>query len=423
MRPPRRQIPFLAAGLVAFAAAAAHAAEARYDLAVLEQRTPPTIRQYAETEVPLVLRNDGSEPWMPGSFFVSYHWLAPSGRVVLRDGARTPLPRRVARGETVRLVARLAAPPRAGPLRLQWDVVHESVTWIAEVDPTPPPALPVTVVAALPRYAFTVVESEPVRVLRAGTTRRVRLVVRNDGTEGWEAGKAISLSYHLSARGARKELFDGPRAAIAGTVPRGASVPVVIDVRAPDAAGAWHLQWDLVREGVLWFSQADPTPDRQRLVLVVPAWGPLATPLAAALLCAAAALAARRAKTPYLLLGVASVADLLALGATPPWRGAARGKNLLMIQVESMQNFVLHLKIDGQKVTPNLDRWAGAEALWFSGCTDQTSPAAARSRRGAASTRSLSSHSPSTAAATAPAALASSSRSPSTSSSTTCRRR
>jgi len=54
-----------------------------------------------------------------------------------------------------------------------------------------------------------------------------------------------------------------------------------------------------------------------------------------------------------------------------PWFGIGRGKNLLMIQVESLQGWVPGLVIDGQEVTPNLDRFAPA-CLSFRRCTDQT---------------------------------------------------
>ena len=51
--------------------------------------------------------------------------------------------------------------------------------------------------------------------------------------------------------------------------------------------------------------------------------------------------------------------------------GAAKGMNLLMIQVESMQGFVVGLKVKGQEVTPNIDHWLPG-CLWFPHCTDQT---------------------------------------------------
>jgi phosphoglycerol transferase MdoB-like AlkP superfamily enzyme len=54
-----------------------------------------------------------------------------------------------------------------------------------------------------------------------------------------------------------------------------------------------------------------------------------------------------------------------------PRFGAARANNLLMIQVESLQWFVLSLEVRGQQVTPFLNRWA-EQALVFSAVTDQT---------------------------------------------------
>jgi phosphoglycerol transferase MdoB-like AlkP superfamily enzyme len=54
-----------------------------------------------------------------------------------------------------------------------------------------------------------------------------------------------------------------------------------------------------------------------------------------------------------------------------PWFGAAEGANLLMVQAESLQGFVLGLEIGGEEVTPFLNRWA-EEALLFSNATDQT---------------------------------------------------
>lgn len=38
------------------------------------------------------------------------------------------------------------------------------------------------------------------------------------------------------------------------------------------------------------------------------------------------------------------------------WTGIAEGKNLIVIQVESLQNFVINLEVDGQVVTPNLNK-------------------------------------------------------------------
>ncbi|WP_211746009.1 LTA synthase family protein [Paenibacillus sp. Marseille-Q4541] len=42
--------------------------------------------------------------------------------------------------------------------------------------------------------------------------------------------------------------------------------------------------------------------------------------------------------------------------AVPSLNGALKGKNLIIIQMESLQNFLVNLKIDGQEITPNLNK-------------------------------------------------------------------
>ncbi len=51
--------------------------------------------------------------------------------------------------------------------------------------------------------------------------------------------------------------------------------------------------------------------------------------------------------------------------------GAARGKNLIVIQVESLQQFVVGLKIKGAEVTPNINKFV-KESVYFSRVYNQT---------------------------------------------------
>nr|WP_150270183.1 LTA synthase family protein [Paenibacillus tepidiphilus] len=50
--------------------------------------------------------------------------------------------------------------------------------------------------------------------------------------------------------------------------------------------------------------------------------------------------------------------------AVSPYAGAAKGKNLIIIQLESFQSFLLGLDVDGHEVTPNLNRLMG-DSLYF----------------------------------------------------------
>ncbi len=54
-----------------------------------------------------------------------------------------------------------------------------------------------------------------------------------------------------------------------------------------------------------------------------------------------------------------------------PWFGVARRSNLLLLQVESMQDFVVDLRVEGGEITPHLNRLA-RQALRFSNFYDQT---------------------------------------------------
>ncbi|MDI6879657.1 MAG: LTA synthase family protein [Desulfitobacteriaceae bacterium] len=46
------------------------------------------------------------------------------------------------------------------------------------------------------------------------------------------------------------------------------------------------------------------------------------------------------------------------ISTEPRFFGSARGKNLIVVQLESFQNFLLGLKVEGQEITPNLNRLA-----------------------------------------------------------------
>ncbi|WP_425436710.1 LTA synthase family protein [Paenibacillus donghaensis] len=51
--------------------------------------------------------------------------------------------------------------------------------------------------------------------------------------------------------------------------------------------------------------------------------------------------------------------------AVSPYQGAGKGKNLIIIQLESFQSFLMGLKLDGQEVTPNLNKLV-QDSLYFS---------------------------------------------------------
>lgn len=96
-------------------------------------RIPAMIVPVREARFEIDVRNSGVRPWpATGSqpVTLSYHWLDDAtGAMSVYDGLRTTLPHDVDPGATVRVRARVAAPPRPGRYRLQLEMVHEGVTW------------------------------------------------------------------------------------------------------------------------------------------------------------------------------------------------------------------------------------------------------------------------------------------------------
>ena len=90
-----------------------------------------------ETRVQVTVRNEGAIAWDvegPRAVFLSYHWSrVGEDKVLIFEGARTPLPRTVAPGQEVTVDATVVAPPEPGRYALRWDMVREHVFWFSTV--------------------------------------------------------------------------------------------------------------------------------------------------------------------------------------------------------------------------------------------------------------------------------------------------
>ncbi len=333
-------------GLASVLVASSLAAANELDLTILDDGVPPRLEAGARVDVPLRLRNDGTTPWSPAAgFYVAAHWRDASGVVVQWDGARTALPGVVEPQEEVALAAVLEAPRAPGHYLLQWDLVQEGVRWLSELDPTPPPAVPVTVQVG---YAFSVVGGSRPLWLRPGGEVTRSLVVRNDGSVPWPGGRSFALSYHWFRRDGTLVEWDGARTTIERPLEPGATEAVEARVHAPDRPGLYRLQWDLVEENVTWFSARDPSPEPKRLVIVLAPLGSLPAGLViCALVAGAVALIVLRRGRPAWVLDWVAVADVV-------WCAAS---------VVTLQEAMLAGAGQVQPWTGSLLTWAGAAAL------------------------------------------------------------
>jgi len=88
------------------------------------------------TTIDVHVRNSGARPWPaagPQPIALSYHWRdEATGRMVVFDGDRTPLPHDIAPGAEIRLSAAIRAPAQPGRYRLHLELVHEGITWFGE---------------------------------------------------------------------------------------------------------------------------------------------------------------------------------------------------------------------------------------------------------------------------------------------------
>jgi len=137
-----------------------------------------------------------------------------------------------------------------------------------EVDPAPVDLPSVTVV---PTHAFSFVRVKTPRVLRAGGERTARVVLRNDGSRIWPGDGSVSLSYHWFAADGEMVAWEGRRSVVNRPVAPGELFELDAVVSAPQETGFLRFQWDMVEEGVCWFSQRDAGSPPALVVLVVPA--------------------------------------------------------------------------------------------------------------------------------------------------------
>jgi hypothetical protein len=106
--------------------------------------------------------------------------------------------------------------------------------------------------------------------MRAGEQVKVPVVVSNLGPLTWSptGARPYHLSYHWLYPSGIIAHFDGSRSNLSADVPPGHKQMVVANVQAPERAGRYLLVWDMVQEGVTWFSLKSATYTAQPVRVV-----------------------------------------------------------------------------------------------------------------------------------------------------------
>ncbi len=226
---------------------------------------PSTITTSATAAVTVSFTNAGTATWNAGGanpVRFAYHWrngACAGASSAIFDGVRTLLPADVApSGAVTNLNASIAAPAAAGTYCLQYDLVKEGVTWFSWQGASMQSAT--VTVAAPPPYAVTWSANTLPSSITTSATAAVTVSFTNTGTAAWNAGGAnpVRFAYHWrngACAGASSAIFDGVRTLLpADVAPSGVVTNLNALITAPAAAGTYCLQYDLVKEGVTWFS-------------------------------------------------------------------------------------------------------------------------------------------------------------------------
>ena len=229
---------------------------------------PEPTRPGARAAIDVTIRNLGDDTWDsdgPTPVHLSYHLYDAAGTLVQWNGLRSDLPRMIGPGATATVAMQVAAPALTGRYTITPDLVRDGVGWFSAGEASAG-SFPLRVTTDLDAgYGAT---TSPAAIV-PGVEVPVQIRLRNEGFATWRSGgeHPVRLSYHWIDAGGTPVVWDGPRNALPFDVPPGAEVIVAAAVRAPQSEGAYILAWDLVEEGIGWFSD-HAVPVKQDLVTV-----------------------------------------------------------------------------------------------------------------------------------------------------------
>jgi SpoIID/LytB domain protein len=201
----------------------------------------------------VTVTNTGNVPWNatgPNPVSLSYHLFGPTGNAIIWDGPRTPLTADVAPGASATFSISYVAPSKDGTYVIAIDLVREGISWFQFLGSQPfRQSLVVTSGLAAGYGATTTPQQATI-----SATLQLTVQVSNYGQRTWTPG-AFSLGYHIFKKNGDTVLWDGARGVLPGSVPPFATVSVPVSVALPGTTGDYVLAWDMVQEGVAWFSQ------------------------------------------------------------------------------------------------------------------------------------------------------------------------
>jgi hypothetical protein len=215
------------------------------------------------TTIPVVVTNTSNFSWPAAGAFpidLSYHWMDPSGATVVWDGLRTKLAADILPGGTATLQARVQYPAGTATYTLRFDMVEEGVSWFSGKDVRTFDRAVSVAPAAVPFFGGSLDVSGTPATFATSATTLYNVKIQNLSNFDWDP--AINLSYHVYDASGRVLVWDGLRTSLSG-IKKNELRTIGVKVQAPVTAGSYTLRYDIVQEGVTWFSsQGMQTPAR-----------------------------------------------------------------------------------------------------------------------------------------------------------------
>src|SRR5919204_3430536 len=233
---------------------------------------PPQIDTYwAENKTLSVqITNTGNQMWSgagPNPVNLSYHIFDSKGNALLWDGPRTAIGADLSPGASRAYTINFTAPTTSGIYTLALDLVREGVGWFADAG-APQGRVPFSVTSGLNAgYGATTTPAQ----VTIGATVDLTVTVMNFSGKTWPAAgpNPVHLGYHITgANTGTTYVWDGARGTLPSDVPPGTQVVVPMRVQVPAGTGDYILSWDLVQEGIAWFSQVNVMPKQEPFTVV-----------------------------------------------------------------------------------------------------------------------------------------------------------
>lgn len=223
---------------------------------------PSTILPGSTISQTITLYNAGGTTWQAGGNYpvhLGIHVMpslgggCPANCASLLTNQRIALPSDVAPGQSVTIQARIDVPNVSGQFIIEYQMVQEGVGWFSRFSD-----LPISVAAPSASYSAT---DQPSTFTTNGSML-VHVVLTNTGPVTWLAQSAnpVHLGVHIMAVGGGcpnmcASLFTNLRFILPADVAPGQSVTLPVGVTTPAAPGSYVVEYQLVTEGLSWFSQ------------------------------------------------------------------------------------------------------------------------------------------------------------------------